>query len=168
MAGESPPHFVWRSFRGQSFVRALEDTTPTDSTCRVTRTPLLGAAVFVLQGVLNTMTARDVCAMLAGAGGESTVLLDLNGVDSIDFEGMEMLREVIRSVHIQGGRVAISRPWRLSRSISGLIGTEGLVLLSLSPAGAVAWFDRHPYDQTATTPGAAGDAQPQTVQFGSR
>jgi anti-anti-sigma regulatory factor len=111
-------------------------------TCRVTVTHPLGATVFGLNGVLDAATAPEVRAMLAAAVGETKVILDLTHVSDLDPEGSEIIRDVIGCVHEQGGRVAISRPWRLARALLGLVDTGGFVFLSLSPAGAIAWLNQ--------------------------
>jgi anti-anti-sigma regulatory factor len=103
-----------------------------------------GTAIYTLDGELDSATAGEVRTMLADSREAPSVLLELTQVKTIDKDGMEVLRDVIYHVHGKGGRVAISRPWRLARSILGLVGTEGLVFLALSPAGALAWLDRSP------------------------
>ena len=85
--------------------------------------------------------------LLEPAVGEATVLLDLTEVSVIDSEGLWALRDLIRCVHEQGGRVAICRPWRVAREVFGLVGAEGLVFLALSLPGAIAWFNQHPHTQ---------------------
>jgi ABC-type transporter Mla MlaB component len=130
----------------------IEVAPPMPSTCRVTMKPQLGVAVFGLLGELDATTAREVGVMLASAAGEANVLLDLTEIKVIDTEGVETLRDVIRCVHEQGGRVALSRPWRLAKPILGLVGTRGFVLLALSPAGAISWLDQHPRGQLAAEP----------------
>jgi anti-anti-sigma regulatory factor len=105
--------------------------------------PQLGVSVFGLLGELDSATADEVRVLLASAVGEAAVLLDLSEVRVIDASGVETLRDVIGSIHHQGGRSAISRPRRLAFSLLGLSGTKGLVFLALSPAGAIAWLDQH-------------------------
>jgi anti-anti-sigma factor len=117
------------------------------SACLVTEVTHFGAATFHLQGELDATTAPQVQVALTGAVREPAVLLDLTGVSLIDAEGLNVLRNVIRHVHEQGGRVAISRPWRVASPVLQLVGTEGFVFLALSPAGAISWLnhpDNHP------------------------
>jgi hypothetical protein len=79
---------------------------------------------------------------LVAAEDEYAVVLDLFEVHPIDAEGLRVLSDVIRSVSAHGGLVAISRPWRIAKSILGLVGTEGLVYVALSLTGAVAWLSQ--------------------------
>jgi anti-anti-sigma factor len=121
----------------------LADIEATSSSaCRVTEVPNFGAATYHLQGELDATTAPQLQVALSGAAREPVVLLDLTDVSLIDAEGLNVLRNVIHRVHEQGGRVAISRPWRVASSILQLVGTEGFVFLALSPAGAIAWLNR--------------------------
>jgi anti-anti-sigma factor len=123
----------------------FEVAGPAPSTCRVTTRPQLGVAVFGLDGELDAATAGEVRTMLAVAVGVAAVLLDLTDVLALDTEGVEILRDVIRCVHEHGGQVAISRPRRLAPKVSALVGTEGLLFLSLSLAAAEAWLVEHPF-----------------------
>jgi anti-anti-sigma factor len=110
------------------------------SSCRIMAETHSGTAVFRLKGKLDSVTAAEVSLALAPAAGEETVLLDLSDVAMIDAEGERALRDVIRSVHKLGGRVAISRPRRVADQIPHLLGAQGFVYLALSPASAIAWL----------------------------
>jgi anti-anti-sigma factor len=116
---------------------------PNVSTCRVTSTCQLGVAIYGLHGELDSETAAEVRDMLSAIHEESEVVLDLRDVTTMDLEGVATLRGVIRSVHENGGRIAISRPWRLATVLLGLMDADGLVLVALSATGAVAWLDEH-------------------------
>jgi anti-anti-sigma factor len=123
---------------------SLVDQSPIEaiasSSCRVVAEPHQDAAVFRLQGELDATTADEVRMLLAVAIGKSAVVLDLTEVSLIDTAGVNALREVMRSVHEQGGRVAIARPWRVAKSVLGLVGGVGYVFAALSSAGAISWL----------------------------
>lgn len=111
------------------------------SVCRVTAEPRLGTAVFRLQGDIDTTTAVEVRDRLAVSIGESAVVLDLTGVNLIDAEGVVVLRDVVHSVFLQGGRVAIARPWRVANPILSLVGIDGFVFLAITAASAIIWLN---------------------------
>jgi anti-anti-sigma factor len=122
----------------------IEDAATAPSTCRVTSKHQGNVAVFGLQGELDLATSKEVRILLVAAVEEAAVLLDLGDVTMVDFDGVAILRDVIRCVHDHGGQVAISRPWRLARALLGLLDAEGLVLVALSATGGVAWLSEHP------------------------
>jgi anti-anti-sigma factor len=126
----------------------LEVLAPAASTCRVTSKHHLTVASFGLQGELDAATAGEVRVMLSAAAEEAVVLFDLSDITRVDFEGVALLRDAIRTVHEHGGRVAITRPWRLARALMSLVGAQGLVLFALSSAGALAWLQEHAITQT--------------------
>ena len=123
---------------------SIEITQSAPSTCRVTTKAELGISAFALPGECDASTAGDLRNMLASAVGDAAVLLDLTGVDVLDFDGVDVLRDVIGRVHQHGGQVAVSRPWHLSARASALVGTEGLTFLSLLPATGIVWLVEHP------------------------
>ena len=147
----------WNFFAGHPSAEEIEVVPLPSSTCRVTSRPHQGSAVFGLQGELDVATSGEVRGMLSSAIGEAEVVFDLTEVTVVDVEGVEALRDVIRCVHEEGGRIAISRPWRLARPILDLIGVDGLVYLALSPLGATEWFNQHP--RTVCAPDGVGDGE---------
>ena len=110
------------------------------SSCRVVAEPHRDATVFRLQGEFDATTAGKVRDLLAVAIGEESVVLDLTEVSLIDPSGVGALRDVMRCVHEQGGRVAIARPWRAAESVLELVGSVGFVFAALSSAGALTWL----------------------------
>jgi len=102
--------------------------------------PHRDATVFRLQGEFDATTAGKVRDLLAVAIGEESVVLDLTEVSLIDPSGVGALRDVMRCVHEQGGRVAIARPWRAAESVLELVGSVGFVFAALSSAGALTWL----------------------------
>ena len=78
------------------------------SACRVTANYQPGAALFHVQGDLDSVTAAGLRQELGASVGQPAVLLDLTGVDFIDSIGLGALVSVIRRIHERDGRVAIS------------------------------------------------------------
>jgi anti-anti-sigma factor len=133
-----------RQGRDNTLNESCEDAAPAPSHCRVTSTVRGNVAVFGLQGELDQATSKEVRVLLSAAVEEAAVLLDLRDVTVADSEGVAVLRDVIRCVYENGGQVAISRPWRLARSLSDLLDAEGLVLVALAVEGGVTWLGEHP------------------------
>jgi hypothetical protein len=61
-------------------------------------------------------------------------------VTEIDLEGLAALRDVVFSVAEGGGQIALTRTWRQSAMISGLVGSPGLVFFALSASSGIAWL----------------------------
>jgi len=122
----------------------IEVIPASHSTCRIDATSESGISLYALHGELDAATAGEVRSLLSSARNDSSVVLDLVGLTALDAEGVEVLREKICNVHLHGGRVAISRSWRLALQMTGLAGTKGLVFLSFSAAGSIAWMERLP------------------------
>jgi ABC-type transporter Mla MlaB component len=129
--------------RSRAKIEPVELARPSTSSFRVTSTYQLGVATYELHGEIDTTTAAQVSGMLSAVHEEPVVLLDMGHVTTVDLEGVAVLREVILNVHDHGGRVAISRPSRLATVLLGLIDANGLVLVALTSAGAIAWLDEH-------------------------
>jgi anti-anti-sigma factor len=124
------PEVIWQ--------RELAGIAP--SSCSVVAEPHPAAALFRLQGELDATTAAEVRDLLAAAIGEHSVVLDLTEVSLIDTAGVSALRDVMRCIHNQGGRVALARPWRAAESVLELVGSAGFVFAALSSAGALVWL----------------------------
>jgi len=110
------------------------------SACRVTAGSYPGAAVYHVQGELDSATAGDARAGLAAAVGEATVLLELSGVGFIDTVGLGALLGVVRRIHEAGGLVAISEPRAGVMSVLLMAGVDRLVFIADSAAAAAAWI----------------------------
>ena len=82
--------------------------------------------------------------------GESAVVLDLSEVNLIGAEGGVALRDVVHSVFLQGGRVAIARPWKIARPILSVVGIGGFVFLAITAASAVTWLNDPAYGRSLT------------------
>ena len=119
----------------------IEEPVPgrVSSPCQVVVDHHVGAMVLHLQGDLDVSTADEFRSLLTVAKRDA-VVLDLTEASLIDEDGLRVLRDVIRGIHEHGGLVAISRPWRLAEVVSGLVGTDGLVFLAISTAGAISWL----------------------------
>jgi anti-anti-sigma factor len=129
--------------RSRARIESIELAPPNISSFRVTSTYQLGVATYELQGEIDATTAVQVSGVLSAVHEEPVVLLDMGDVTTVDPEGVAVLREVILNVYDHGGRVAISRPSRLATVLLGLIDANGLVLVALTSAGAIAWLDEH-------------------------
>jgi anti-anti-sigma factor len=108
--------------------------------CRVTAQHDDSVAVFSLLGALVVTTAPGVRELLDSAGSEKAVVVDLTNVTEIDTLGLAALRDVVRQVAEGGGRIALTRSWRQSAMVSGLVGSPGLVFFALSASSATAWL----------------------------
>jgi anti-anti-sigma factor len=66
--------------------------------------PQVGTAVFRLQGEIDATTALEVRRWLAVAIGQTSVVLDLTEVTTIDTAGVIALRDVMECIYQEGGR----------------------------------------------------------------
>jgi anti-anti-sigma factor len=115
----------------------------TPSNCRIVVQSEQGATIYALHGEIDAMTATDVRHSL-GLWGSGAVILDLTEIRSIDDVGLDTLRDIIRSVHEEGGLVAIAHARRATKPILQLVGTAGFVYLAYSSTGALEWLMQHP------------------------
>lgn len=140
------PVAIWHPAADHRNARALPLTDESivagiaSSSCRVVAEPEQGTALFRPLGQLDATTAGEVSDLLEAAVGEHSVVLDLTEVSLIDSAGVGALRDVMRCINEQGGRVALARPWRAAESVLELVGSVGFVFAALSSAGALKWL----------------------------
>ena len=119
------------------------------SSVRFSVTRYSGAAVFHVLGELDTATASELRAELAGAAGEAAVLLDLTGVRLIDSVGLGTLLGAIRAVHEQGGRVAAVGGPEATMALRAA-GVDRILFLADSPGAGLRWLLETPrYEPTS-------------------
>lgn len=114
----------------------------TEPACRVNAGTYSGTAVFHLQGDLVAATAGELRRELAGAVGETAVLLDMTGVAFVDPVGLGVIMGVVRGVREQGGRVAIAGA-DTRRGVARALRTaeaDCLVRTADSPDRALEWL----------------------------
>ena len=110
--------------------------------CRVSAGTYSGTAVFHLQGDLVAATAAELRRELAGAVGETAVLLDMTGVAFLDPVGLSVIMAVVLRVREQGGRIAIAGadPRRGVGRALRTAGADRLVRTADSPNTALEWL----------------------------
>jgi anti-anti-sigma factor len=115
----------------------------------ITRHERDGAAVFVAEGRLGTLTAGNLIEALASAiaAGDRRILLDLSGVDYLSSAGLLALDAILGRLHVVDGALVLcglTEPVRVAFELSGLLPhfreapsvSEGLAALSVPAASA--------------------------------
>ncbi|HUZ43361.1 MAG TPA: STAS domain-containing protein [Acidimicrobiales bacterium] len=108
-------------------------------TWRLSAGDYMGTAVYHLQGDLDS-TVGALQAELTSSANDGSVLLDLTGVDSVDSSGLTELLGVIRSIHDQGGRIAIASVRPGVTQDLRTAGFDRLVYLAESPLEGMGWL----------------------------
>jgi len=111
-------------------------------TWRMSAGDYMGTAVYHLQGDLDA-NAGGLRAELAYAVSGGSVLLDLTGVDTVDASGLSELLRVIRSIHDEGGRVAIATVRPETTQSLRTAGFDRLVYLADTPLEAIGWLNQN-------------------------
>ncbi|MHB1911035.1 MAG: STAS domain-containing protein [Acidimicrobiales bacterium] len=101
----------------------------------------MGIAVYHLQGDLDS-TVGDLRAELTRTANDGSVLLDLTGVDGFDPPGLSELLGVIRSIHDEGGRIAVASVRPKVMQDLRTAGFDRLVYLADSPLEGMGWLSQ--------------------------
>lgn len=136
--------------------------------CRVSTGTCAGTAVLHLQGDLVAATAAGLRRGLAGAVGETAVLLDMTGVAFLDPVGLGVIMGIVRRVREEGGRIAVAGadPRRgITRALQAA-GADHLVQTTDSPDSALEWLaspvpsELEPPDPSVPEPDGPGRPTP--------